>query len=235
MLPKIELPKYTTTLPISGSIVKYRPYIVKEENILKYAAQSGEESDYEDAIRQIIENCASVSIDDIHPADFEWLFLKIHAASNNNIVEVIYNVEDCDNEKCPKSIPGYFDINKIELNKDNVLNSPYKQRGNSYIIPITENIGMQLKKVVMVYDDDYKTLYTSLVSIYEDDKIYPKSSITFEEFIEFVDEIPKPIANQIKEFFYYEGDNIKCNVIGDCTRCGRRFTQTVDGLKSFFA
>lgn len=234
ILPRPDIPKYTTILPVSNEKVQYRPYTVGEENILKYAAQSGEESDYEDAIKQIMGNCSNLNLDEIHPADFEWLFLKIHAASNSNIVEVLYTVEDCPKIDCPKQITGYFDINEIQLNKEQVLQCPFKQRGNNYLIPITEEIGMQLKKITLVQEDDYKTLYDSLVSIYDGDKVYPKNSIDYNDFIEFVDNIPKPVALQIKEFFYYEGANIKCDVIGDCPKCGRRFIQTVDGLKDFF-
>lgn len=233
-LPRPDIPKYSTILPVSGEKIEYRPYTVGEENILKYAAQSGEESDYEDAIKQIMENCTNLKIDSVHPADFEWLFLKIHAASNSNIVEVVYNVENCNDVACPGQIPGYFDINEITLNKEQVLNCPFKQRGNAYLIPISETMGMQLKKITLVQEDDYKTLFDSLISIYDGDKIYPKSSINYDEFISFVDAIPKPVAVQIKEFFYYEGANIKCDVVGDCPKCGKRFTQTIDGLKDFF-
>lgn len=234
MLPKIELPKYTTILPVSNTTIEYRPYTVKEENILKYAAQSGEDSDYEDAVKQIIENCTSVVISEIPPVDFEWIFLKVHAASNSNIVEVIYNIEDCEEDECPEQIPGFFDINTIEINKEDMSKCPFKRRGNTFIIPITESIGMQLKKVTIVSEDDYTTLFNSLVSVYDGDKVYPKNSINYEEFVEFVDNIPKSVALEIKEFFTYESANIKCDVIGDCIKCGKRFTQTVEGLKDFF-
>lgn len=233
-LPSPELPKYTTTLPISGQKIQYRPYKVKEQNILKYAAQSGVESDYEDAIKQILENCASVDIDTLHPADFEWIFLKIHAASEGNIVEVVYTVTDCDNQNCPCEIPGYFDINTIEVNKDDILNCPFKRRGETYIIEVTDKIGMQLKKTAVIQDDDYKTLYNSLVSIYDGDTVYPKNSISLEDFETFVDELPQTVSQEIKKFFFYEGANIKCVVVGDCLTCRRRFTQEINGLKDFF-
>lgn len=233
-LPIPDLPTYSTVLPISGEKIKYRPYKVKEQNILKYAAQSGTESDYEDAIKQILENCASVDVEKLHPADFEWIFLKIHGASEGNIVEVVYSIKDCDNENCPCEIPGYFDIDQISLNKDDILNCPFKRRGETYIIEINETMGLQLKKTAVAYDDDYKTLYQSLVSIYDGETVYPKSSITLEEFEEFVDELPKTVASEIKKFFFYEGANIKCTVVGDCMTCRRRFTQEVNGLKDFF-
>lgn len=233
MLPKYSIPKYSTTLPISGKLVEYRPYIVKEQNILKYAAQSGLESDVEDAIKQIISNCASLDITDIHPTDFEWIFLKIHAASESNIVEVVYPVEDCEKIECPTYVSGYFDINEVTVIKQDKA-SPFKSRGNGFIIPIDDKIGMHLKKILVSDESDHQTLYNALISIYDDDKIYPKNSVDFNEFVEFIDNLPKPVAEDLKEFMEYVGPTVQCTVNGKCEVCGKVFTQQVEGLKDFF-
>lgn len=226
-------PHYTTTLPDSKIEVKYRPYKIKEDNILKYAAQTNSDEDYEDAIKQIIYNCSTVNIREISNIDYEWLFLKIHAASNNNIVDINFIIDECENEKCEGQVPGYFDINEVEVVKS-TQKSPFKQRGNTYIIPVTDKIGMQLKKVTVVENDDYQTLYNSLVSIYNDDKIYPKSAVPYEKFIEFIDELPKYIALEIKKFFDFEESSIKCKAYGKCNICKRYFKEDIIGLQNFF-
>lgn len=228
-----DYPHYTTILPDSKVDVKYRPYKIKEDNILKYAAQSGADNDYEDAIKQIIYNCSTVNVSEISNVDYEWLFLKIHAASNNNIVDIIFNVDDCENEKCEGTVPGYFDINEVEIVKSK-QQIPFKQRGNTYIIQVTDKIGLQLKKVTTVENDDYQTLYNSLVSIYDDDKIYPKSAVPFDKFSEFIDELPKYIALEIKKFFEFEESSVKCKAYGKCLQCKRYFEEDIIGLQSFF-
>ena len=93
---------------------------------------------------------------------------------------------------------------------------------------------MQLKKVTIVENDDYQTLYNSLVSIYNDDKIYPKSAVPYEKFIEFIDELPKYIALDIKKFFEFEESSIKCKAYGKCNICKRYFKEDIIGLKNFF-
>ena len=226
-------PHYTTVLPDSNVTVKYRPYKIKEDNILKYAAQSGDEQDYEDAIKQIIYNCSTVNIHEISNIDFEWLFLKIHAASNNNIVDIIFNVDNCENEKCEGTVPGYFDINEVEIVKS-TQTVPFKQRGTTYIIPVTGKIGMQLKKVTNAENDDYMSLYNSLISIYNDDKVYPKSAVPYDKFVEFIDELPKYIALEIKKFFEFEESSIKCKAYGKCMTCKKYFEEDVVGLRNFF-
>ena len=41
-LPSITAPEYTLTLPSNKKKVKYRPFLVKEEKLLLFAAESGE-------------------------------------------------------------------------------------------------------------------------------------------------------------------------------------------------
>ena len=41
-LPNIVAPEYTITLPSNDMEVKYRPFLVKEEKLLLFAAESGE-------------------------------------------------------------------------------------------------------------------------------------------------------------------------------------------------
>ena len=52
-LPKINAPEYELILPSTEEIIKYRPFLVKEEKILLIAQETGEEKDMFNAIKQI--------------------------------------------------------------------------------------------------------------------------------------------------------------------------------------
>lgn len=234
MLPKIDLPKYSTTLPISKEKIKYRPYTTKEEKILILAAASDNQQDERDAISQIVENCTGIDdITQLHPTDFEWMFLKLRAASTSNIVDVVFNVDSCEDKYCPTYIAGSFNIDDIVI-KDSDYICPFKERGNTYIVPITDTIGMQLKKITITGDDDYESIYLSLVSIYDGDKIYPKNNVDYDEFIEFLDSMPISAAEKLHDFFNNSVPIIQCNVNGKCDKCGKDFSYEVNGLKDFF-
>ena len=56
-LPKIEVPKYELTIPSSGELVKYRPFLVREEKILLLAMESEDDGQMIDAVQDIIKNC----------------------------------------------------------------------------------------------------------------------------------------------------------------------------------
>ena len=49
-LPKLEHPTFELEVPSTKEVVKYRPFLVKEEKILLIAQQSGEPKDFIQAI-----------------------------------------------------------------------------------------------------------------------------------------------------------------------------------------
>ena len=57
MLPRVETPQFETTLPSTGEVIKFRPFLVKEEKILMLASESEEYKDMVSACSQIVENC----------------------------------------------------------------------------------------------------------------------------------------------------------------------------------
>ena len=44
-LPKLAVPEYECTLPVSGTKVSYRPFLVKEEKLLYIAMESQDEKE----------------------------------------------------------------------------------------------------------------------------------------------------------------------------------------------
>ena len=60
MLPKIDVPIYELTLPLTKKTVRFRPFLVKEEKILLMAMESNENDTVILAVKQILNNCFSV-------------------------------------------------------------------------------------------------------------------------------------------------------------------------------
>lgn len=78
-LPKLETPTYELSIPSTKELLKYRPFLVKEENILLIAQESEEESEILAATKNIIEACTfnKIKCDDLTVYDIEYIFLKI--------------------------------------------------------------------------------------------------------------------------------------------------------------
>ena len=78
-----SLPTYTMTLPISGKIIKYRPFVVREEKVLLIALQSKDQKQITDSIRNVVVACTDSVLDtkNISIAESEYAFLQIRAKS----------------------------------------------------------------------------------------------------------------------------------------------------------
>ena len=73
MLPKIDVPIFELTLPLTKKEIRFRPFLVKEEKILLMAIESNENDSVILAVKQILNNCC---IDDIDVDSLPVAFAK---------------------------------------------------------------------------------------------------------------------------------------------------------------
>lgn len=112
-LPKTEYPLFVITIPSTKKNVNFRRFLTKEEKILLIAKQSDEKIDKLRAMEQVIVNCLmdnTLNIDELTTFDFDYVFLKLRAASVDNIVELRYFDNEDEKEHAVK-----IDLNKIEI------------------------------------------------------------------------------------------------------------------------
>ena len=95
-LPKLVVPEYELELPSTKEIVKYRPFLVKEEKLLLTAMQLGEEKDMMNAVKTIIKNCTNLKskVDSLATFDIEYLFLKIRSKSIGEVSKIMVTCPD---------------------------------------------------------------------------------------------------------------------------------------------
>ena len=96
-LPKISTPTYELELPSTGELIKYRPFLVKEEKVLLIALESEDTKQITNAIKNVIKNCIftkNIKVETLPTFDIEFLFLNIRGKSVGEEIEV--------NVICPK-------------------------------------------------------------------------------------------------------------------------------------
>ena len=78
-LPKIDVPIFEAVLPSNKQIVKFRPFLVKEQKLLLMASQATEVKEVIDSIKQILRNCilTELDIESLPVFDLEFLFLNL--------------------------------------------------------------------------------------------------------------------------------------------------------------
>lgn len=253
-LPKRDVPSFSIKLPVSNREITYRPYTIKEEKILDMAQVSDSDNDKFKAIKQIIENCSDITTDKLHPADLQFLFLKIYAVSDTPNINVTYNIaaEDCGSTEddkyaaCPKVLTTSFSIDRDVsiVNTDALDKNSIKAKGDGRIIDLVDNIKLQIDfKTVDDTNteklDFIKIVYDMLISVIFPDADDPENIIVLEkkdmpykEFSEFLESFqPKDLQN-LKDFFT---DTARCeaNIKAKCPKCKKTFETKQTGLLSF--
>ena len=237
-LPKLNVPVYETILPSTEKVIKYRPFLVKEEKILLTALEDETGNSMTNAVKQIIGNCiqTKLDIDNLPTFDIEYLFLRLRSKSVSEIVTIGLKPYPCSENEgnlCEKTTEVKINLEEITVVKDEkhtnkimlddkvgvVMNYP-----NSSSLENTEGdnftIGMNLIK-------------SSIKMIFTTEETYEKDSFTDEDLDEFIDSLNSSQFQKIREFFDTM-PKLSHTVEYTCSTCGEEKKTTLEGLNSFF-
>ena len=89
-LPILETATYELTLPSADIVVKYRPFLVKEEKVLLQALESGDDNEIKNAIKDIVSTCTfnQLNASLLPTFDLEYIFLQIRSKSVGEIAKL---------------------------------------------------------------------------------------------------------------------------------------------------
>lgn len=240
-LPKLDVPIFELTLPLTKKKVKFRPFLVKEEKILLMASESDDANATFLAIKQIINNCciSEIDVDDLPVTDLEFFFLNLRARSVGEIVDLQYKCNNkVTNDKNEEGECG----NIVKL-KVNVLEiQPEIPEGHTNKIELTPNLGIMMRYPTMsmmenVEGTEVERITSVLLDcvdyIYDEENIYYKKDISKEELTEFFDGMTREQFAKVQAFFETL-PKISKNVEFKCTKCGYHENILVEGMQSFF-
>ena len=195
-LPRIDLPTYEITLPVSKQKVRFRAYTAREEKILMIAKEAGDDNQVPVAIKQIIANCSGIENSDLLcEADRDYIVVQLRSKVSGNIQELNFTCQKMNDEGdiCGGAITIEVDLNKITVQekvRPNIIQLT-KSIGAEFIIPtiqITEKNDSH--KYVSLVDKDIALMYACLVSIYDEHAVTGKEDIPFDEFEDWLLDLP---------------------------------------------
>lgn len=199
-LPKVDYPIVYITVPSTKKKQSFRPFLVKEEKILLMAKEADNFSDILGAIKQIVNNCSlneDLNINKLAIFDLEYIYLKLRAASVDNIISVSY--KDLDDGK---TYDFDIDLNKVEVQY------PKKIDNN---IKITNKIGIVMGyPPASLYDDqEYQTLEKDhlfqliircIQAIYDGEEVYEAKEYTNEQLANFLETLKPTVLEDIQKY-----------------------------------
>jgi len=199
MLPKIDKPIYTLTIPSTEQEIRYRPFLVKEEKILLMAAEGKDEAEMLRAIKQIINNCVvdpGFDVNELSFFDIEYFFIQLRANSVGNIIQIRINDEELE-----VPIMVDLDLNNVQI----------RNKRKAPLIKITDTMSVQLKypkadfmdkvEITESYTKNIFEVVTYLLDkLYDGDQVYKFSEYTKKEVEDFVENLPVQIITEVDEF-----------------------------------
>ena len=200
-LPKINTPTYELELPSTGEIIKYRPFLVKEQKLLLIAQESGEEKQIANAMGELVNSCTfgKVNTKSAPMFDIEYLFLKIRGKSVGEKVKL--------NLICPDD--GKTTV-PYELNLEDVECQVQDDHSNE--IQINEDIKIvfrypllnDLQNVKASAGDSEKTFHfmeCCIDSIHSGDDVFQRIDIKDKELSDFIEQFTNEQFEKITQFF----------------------------------
>ena len=237
-LPKLNVPVYEAILPSTEKVIKYRPFLVKEEKILLTALEADDTKALSGAVKQIVNNCVQgeLDVDKLPTFDIEYLFLRLRAKSVGEKVTIGLRPYGC-----PKNESGLCEnTTEVEINLEEVKVT--KNKASSSKIMIDDKIGIKMKypdiNTINLLGTTSEAAGMDVIRgcidmIFTEEETHERDSFTDKELDEFIDSLNTKQMEQIKNFF----DTmpvLKHTVKYTCKTCDEEKETTIQGLQSFF-
>lgn len=223
-LPKIVLPKYKINLISSDKDYFYRPYTVKEQEILAMAKESQDTDTIIQSCIDLINNCVEgIKAEELPIFDFEYIFLKLKTASSGELLELM--VPHKEEGKCDNFEP-------VEINVDDLKIKTTESHSKD--IKLNNEIGVMMKYPSFI-DVTKKTnmdLFISCIDyIYDKENIYKDNS--YEEKKEWIEGLDNISFKKIQNFFE-TFPKVYLEIKWKCSKCGVEETRIEEGIVNFF-
>lgn len=234
MLPVINTPEFETVLPSNGKMVKYRPFLVKEEKVLYMALEGGDVGEIANAVTNVLNACTgdAVKVDELPFFDVEHLFLRLRGKSVGEMVQLNFRHTEGD---CKHITPYEINLEDVQVEKST---------GHDYKIQLTPEVGVLMKYPTLKTQGKIQTVANlndldKLLEFLADsiDKVYDNSNVyenfTNQDAKKFIEGLNKQQFEKLMDFFATM-PRLRHEVSYTCPKCGKEENITLEGLASFF-
>jgi hypothetical protein len=236
-LPVQNTPIYTTEIPSTKEVIKFRPFLVKEQKSLLLAQQSEDINVMADTLKDVIRLCvqSQIAVDKLAIFDLEYIFSQIRAKSVGENVELLFSCDVCVDEKSKVKIN--IDLTKLKVETD-PTHEPKIDLFNDVgivmkypsinILDALEKYGVDAE-IDLVFD----IVCQCIDYIYDNNEVYHAHEQTKEELTTFVNNLTTEQFGKIESFFETM-PKLRQKVNYTCPMCSREHNKVLEGLNSFF-
>jgi hypothetical protein len=237
-LPTIATPTYELELPSTEKLIRYRPFLVKEEKLLVLALETEDTKEITNAIKAVLKNCIQtkgIKVESLPTFDIEYLFLNIRGKSVGEQIQVNLIAPD-DGET---SVPVTINIDEIKVQKaddhtnriklDDTLMMEMKYPSLDQFIKnnfdMSGNVGI---------DQSFDLIASCVDKIYNEEEVWSSSDVTKKELIDFLEQMNSIQFKQVEKFFETM-PKLSHEITFTNPKTNVESTVVLEGLSSFFA
>ena len=225
----IKVPEYDLTLS-NNNVVKYRPFLIKEEKVLLMAVESRDEAEMNNALINIVQSCTISKIDvtKLPVYDFEYLWLNIRGKSVGEQIDLKLKCPDDEKQTVDYSLK--IEDVKPDLNKKFERKVEFdKDYGVIMKVPTIKHISN--KKTLL--DLSYGLVRDCIDQIYSGEEVFESADLSQKELDEYVNHLTTKQFNMIRK--YFESLPVVSHLIKyKNPKSGKDFTLTLQGASDFF-
>jgi len=238
-IPIIATPTYELTLPSTKKVIKYRPFLVKEEKLLLLAMESKDPKQIQSTSKDVIKNCTfgEIDVETCPPFDLEYILLQLRIRSVGEKVSTKIKCLKCDE-------PNVVEVDLLSVNVS-------ASENHSNTIKLSEKMGVIMKYPNMGNEDllaagdkekddpvqnaelSMKLIASCIEVIYDGDKTYQTKNFSKEEVMEFIENMSQGMFQKIIKFFQ-DMPALRKEVEFKCAKCDTDNKITIRGIQDFF-
>ena len=199
-LPKLAIPEYDMELPVTGTKLSYRPFLVKEEKLLYLAMESQDDKQMIKAVKTIIKNCTSLKgkVEDLATFEIEYIFLRIRSKAVGEVSEFTILAPDDEKTKVEIKIP--LEEVQVQIPDDHTKE-----------ITLADGVGVIMKYPSLdVFisqnmsetpglEDVFKLAASCIEQVFDKDEVY--DDFTPKEALDFLENLNSDQFGKIQAFF----------------------------------
>lgn len=229
-IPITPTPKFSVKLPSTGQQIEYRPFVVKEEKVLLFAAETKDQAQIMSAVKDTIAACTfqKLDVENLPMFDIEYLFLQIRSKS---IGETATPNIKCSKCEALTAVP-------VDLSKVQVSDMP-----ESMNIMVTDEIGviMRFPSYALIgsidgldkQDSVFELAAACIDKIYDTTTVYDSKDFERKDMVEFIENMTQSAFIKMTSWFD-KMPRVKHDISFECKSCKHKNEMTLAGLADFF-
>ena len=135
-LPRLknDVPRYEMTVPSTEEVVKFRPFLVKEQKVLLVAIESKDNKQILNSMLDSISSCVpNIKLDSLATFDVDYMFTQVRSKSVGETSTILHACQNCNEE------------NEVKVRLDEIkVNIPENWKKTTEI-EISKDISVELK------------------------------------------------------------------------------------------